>query len=133
MDDDLQRGRSNYLRARISYNASFTRWITFDTTNEFSLSKTFTNGISNGEAKHTFTSITSFTVWPCKRLSLKPSVMYYYNDYTTSNRSNTFLNCNIEYTLGDTVQSIDNGIIRHTSRYRLRGRTIMFGVRFRIT
>ncbi len=133
VDDDLQRGRSNYLRARISYNASFTRWITFDTTNEFSLSKTFTNGISNGEAKHTFTSITSFTVWPCKRLSLKPSVMYYYNDYTTSNRSNTFLNCNIEYTLGDTVQSIDNGIIRHTSRYRLRGRTIMFGVRFRIT
>ena len=74
--------------------------------------------------------------------------MYYYNDYTSSGRSNTFLNCNIEYTLGETILSIDcsnlldsryfrryndNGIIRHTSEYRLRGRTIMFGVRFRIT
>lgn len=148
VDDRLRRGRSNYLRASVSYNASFTGWLTFDTSNEFSLSKTYTDGISNVEAKHTFASISSLTVWPFRRLSVRPSVMYYYNDYTSSGRSNTFLNCNIEYTLGETILSIDcsnlldsryfrryndNGIIRHTSEYRLRGRTIMFGVRFRIT
>lgn len=147
VDNAMHRGRSNYLRANISFNASFARWITFETSNEFSLSKTFTDGISNGNAKHTFTSATSFVIWPCKQLSLMPSVMYYYNDYSTSYRNNTFLNCNIEYSLGNTILSLkcgnlldsrvfrrynDNGIIQYSSQYRLRGRTIMLGVRFSI-
>lgn len=32
--DRLREGRSKYLRARISYNASFTWWLSFDTSNE---------------------------------------------------------------------------------------------------
>ncbi len=147
VDDAMHRGRSNYLRAKISFNASFARWVTFETSNEFSLSKTFTDGISNGSAKHTFTNATSFVIWPFRQLSLTPSVMYYYNDYSTSYRNNTFLNCNIEYSLGNTILSLkcsnlfdsrvfrrynDNGIIQYSSQYRLRGRTIMLGVRFNI-
>lgn len=147
VDDAMHRGRSDYLRAKISFNASFARWITFETSNEFSLSKTFTDGIDNGNAKHTFTNVTSFVIWPCKQLSLTPSVMYYYNDYSTNYRHNTFLNCNIEYSLGNTILSLkcsnlldirvfrrynDNGIIRYSSQYRLRGRAIMLGVRFSI-
>lgn len=148
VDDVMHRGRSNYLRAKISFNASFDRWITFDTSNEFSLSKTYTDGLSNGNAKHTFANITSLVLWPCKNLSLMPSVMYYYNDYSTNYRNNTFLNCNIEYSIGNTILSLqcnnlldsrnfrrfnDNGIIQYSSQYHLRGRTIMFGVRFRIS
>lgn len=147
VDDAMHRGRSDYLRARISYNASFARWITFDTSNELSLSKTYTDGISNGSAKHTFTNATSLVFWPCKQLSLTPSVMYYYNDYSTSYRNNTFLNCKIEYSFGSTILSLncsnlldsrvfhrynDNGIIQYSNLFHLRGRTIMFGVRFSI-
>lgn len=147
VDDALRKGRSNYLRAKISFNASFARWITFDTSNEFSLSKSYTDGISNGDAKHTFTNTTSLALWPCKQLSITPSVMYYYNDYSTNYRNNTFLNCNIEYTLGNAILSLncsnlldnkvfrrfnDNGIVQYSSQYRLRGRTIMLGVRFRV-
>lgn len=147
VDEALHTGRSNYLRAMISFNASFARWITFDTSNEYSLSKTYTDGISNGCTKHTFTNATSFTFWPCKQLSLMPSVMYYYNNYSTSYRNNTFLNCNIEYTIGNTIIFLncsnlldstvfrrfnDNGIVQYSSQYHLRGRTIMVGVRLRI-
>lgn len=147
VDDVMHIGRSNYLRAKLSFNASFARWITFDTSNEFSLSKTFTDGKANGSVKHTFTNVTSLVLWPCKKLSITPSVMYYYNDYSTDYRNNTFLNCNMEYTIGSTILFLncsnlldsrtfrrynDNGIIQYSSQYRLRGRTIMFGVRFRI-
>lgn len=147
VDDAMHRGRNNYLRANISFTASFARWITFETSNEFSLSKTFTDGIANGNAKHTFTNSTSFVIWPCKQLSLMPTVMYYYNDYSASYRNNTFLNCNIEYSLGNAILSLkcsnlldcrifrrynDNGIIQYSSQYRLRGRTIMLGIRFSI-
>lgn len=147
VDDAMHTGRSNYLRAKLSFNASFVRWITFDTSNEFSLSKTFTDGAANGNAKHTFTNVTSLVLWPCKQLSITPSVMYYYNDYSTNYRNNAFLNCNIEYTIGNTILSLncsnllnsrvfrrfnDNGIIQYSSQYRLRGRTTMMGVRFKI-
>lgn len=147
VDNAMHRGVSNYLRAKISFNASFASWISFDTSNEFSLSKTYTDGISNGSPKHTFANATSFVFWPFKQLSLIPSVMYYYNDYSMSYRNNTFLNCNIEYSLGNAILSLkcsnlldnrvfcrynDNGIIRYSSQYRLRGRTIILGVRFRM-
>lgn len=147
VDDAMHRGRSNYLRANISFNASFARWITFETSNEFSISKTYTDGISNGSAKHTFSNVTSLVVWPYKQISVAPSVMYYYNDYSTNYRNNIFLNCNIEYSLGNSIIFLkcnnlldsrifrrynDNGIIQYSSQYRLRGRTIMLGVRFSI-
>lgn len=147
VDDAMHRGRSNYLRANISFNASFVRWITFETSNEFSISKTYTDGISNGSAKHTFSNATSLVVWPYKQISVAPSVMYYYNDYSTNYRNNIFLNCNIEYSLGNSIIFLkcnnlldsrifrrynDNGIIQYSSQYRLRGRTIMLGVRFSI-
>lgn len=147
IDNAKHRGRSNYLRAQISFNATFARWITFENSNEFSRSKTYTDGIPNGNAKHTFTNATSFTFYPNRRLSIKPSVMYYYTDYSSNYRNNTFLSCNIEYILGTSVLSLecsnlldskvfrrfnDNGIVQYSSQYRLRGRTIMFGIRFRI-
>lgn len=147
VDNAMRKGRSNYLRAKISFNASFARRISFDTSNEFALSKSYTDGISNGSAKHTFVNATSLVCWLCKQLTLTPSVMYYYNDYSTDYRNNTFLNCNIEYSLGNTTLSLncsnlldsrvfrrynDNGIIQYSSQYRLRGRTIMFEVRFRL-
>lgn len=147
VDNAIREGRSNYLRANISFNASFAKWLAFDTSNEFSLSKTFTDGLSNGKAKHAFSNVTSLVLWPFKQLCITPSVMYYYNDYSASYRNNTFLNCKIEYTIKDIVLSLqcsnlldskifscfsDNGVIRYSSQYRLRGRTIMLGVRFRI-
>ncbi|MGN0049459.1 MAG: hypothetical protein ACI37U_11280 [Bacteroides sp.] len=147
VDDVMHTGWSNYMRAKLSFNASFAHWITFDTSNEFSLSKTFTDGTANGNAKHTFTNVTSLVLWPCKQLSITPAVMYYYNDYSTNYRNNTFLNCNMEYTIGNTILSLncsnllnscvfrrynDNGVIQYSSQYSLRGRTIMVGVRFRI-
>ncbi|MCH5236079.1 MAG: Plug domain-containing protein [Muribaculaceae bacterium] len=147
VDDVMQTGRSNYLRFNISYNASFTRWLTFSTSNEFALSKTFTNGKSNGRAKHTFSNSTSFIVRPYKSLTLAPAVMYYYNDYSTDYRNNVFMNCDIEYSFNDFILFLkgrnlldskifrrynDNGIIQYSSEYRLRGRTIMVGVRFSI-
>ncbi|MGN0319062.1 MAG: hypothetical protein ACI4E1_14125 [Lachnospira sp.] len=147
VDDVMHRGRSNYLRARIAFNASFASWITFDTSNEYSMSKTYTDRIPNGSAKHAFTNATSFVFRPFKQLSLTPSVMYYYNDYSTNYRNNAFLNCDMEYSIGNTIFSIkcsnlldsrifrrfnDNGIIQYSSQYRLRGRTIMLGVRFSI-
>lgn len=148
ISDVMREGRSKYLRAMLSYNASFARWFSFETANEFTLSRSYTDGQANDGTKHTFTNSTSVTLWPYKQLSISPSVMFYHNNYTTSYRNNVFLNCNLEYTLGNTILSLqcsnllnnnifrrfnDNGIIRYSSEYRLRGRTIMFGIRIRIT
>lgn len=146
--DRLREGRSKYLRARISYNASFTRWLSFDTSNELTLSKSYTDRQPNDGTKHTFANSTSLIVWPYKQLSLSPSVMFYHNNYSSSYQNNTFLNFNIEYTFGNVILSLqcsnlmdnnvfrrfsDNGIVRYSSEYRLRGRTIMFGIRIRLT
>ena len=147
VDNTLQTGRNNYLRFNISFNASFTGWLTFNMSNEFSLSKTFANGKSNGSARHTFSNSTSFIISPHKRLTVMPGLMYYYNDYSTVYRNNFFLNCDIEYSFNDFTLFLkgsnlldsltfrkynDNGIIQYLSEYRLRGRTIMFGIRFSI-
>lgn len=147
VNEAKHKGRNNYLRAKVSFNASFARWINIDTSNEFSLSKTYTDGISNSTAKHTFANATSFVFWPYKQLCLTPSLIYYYNDYSKDYRNNTFLNCNIEYSFGNTILSLncsnllnnrvfrrynDNGSIQYSCQYRLRGRTIMLGGRFKI-
>lgn len=148
VDGAMHRGRSDYLRATVAFNAAFASWIAFDASNRFSLSRTFTDGTSNGGAKHTFSNTASLVLWPCRRLSIKPSAMFYYNDYSTSYRSNVFLNCDMEYTTGNLILYLqcsnlldskvfrsfnDNGIIQRSSQYMLRGRTVLFGVRFRIT
>lgn len=148
INDEIHEGKSKYLRAKLSYNATFTKWLSFETSNEYTLSKSFTDGKANDGTKHTFTNATSIILWPFKQLNVSPSVMFYNNNYSTSYRNNVFLNCNIEYTLGNTILSLqcsnllnnnvfrrynDNGIIRYSSEYHLRGRTIMVGIRIRIT
>ena len=148
INDEIHEGKSKYLRAKLSYNATFTKWLSFETSNEYTLSKSFTDGKANDGTKHTFTNATSIILSPFKQLNVSPSVMFYNNNYSTSYRNNVFLNCNIEYTLGNTILSLqcsnllnnnvfrrynDNGIIRYSSEYHLRGRTIMVGIRIRIT
>lgn len=145
--EEIHTGRTDYLRANLEYNASFARWINFDTSNEFALSRPFTDGIASSNSKCLFCSVTSLTLWPVKKLCLTPGVIYYHNNYSTAYRDNVFLNCGIEYTIRSVILSIqcnnlldsrmfrtysDNGIIRYSSEYRLRGRTVLFGIRIRI-
>lgn len=145
--ESLHTGRNIYLRGKLGYRSSFTAWISFDTSNELTLTKTYTDGISEGKIRNTFTNITSLIVWPLKNLSVQPSVMYYHNNYYPTYRDNVFLNCKIEYSLREVVFSIhttnlldnrvfrrfsDNGIVSRSNEYRLRGRTVMFGVRLRL-
>ena len=74
-------------------------------------------------------------------------MQYYFNNYYTDGRHNVFLDCSLEYYWGratislrcanlldnDTFRRInDNGIIRYSSEYRLRGRTLMLGLRIKI-
>lgn len=143
----IHSGRTNYLRAQLGYVASFARWMTFDTSNEFALNKPFTDGNAATGSKYTFHNATSLVLWPVKELCLTPSVMYYHNNYSTAFRNNVFLNCNVEYTTGNAILSVqcdnlldnrtfrrysDNGIICSSSEYRLRGRTVLFSIRIRI-
>ena len=135
------------MRGKLDYRSSFTSRITFDTSNQLTLTKTYTDGVSEGKIRNTFTNITSLIVWPLKNLSVQPSVMYYHNNYYPTYRDNVFLNCKIEYSLRGVVFSIhttnlldnrvfrrftDNGIVSRSNEYRLRGRTVMFGVRLRL-
>lgn len=146
--DEKHEGRSRYLRAKISYRASFAGWLSFETSNEYALSRSFTDGKAREGAKHAFTNATSIVLWPHRKLHVSPSVVCYHNNYAASYRNNLFLDCSIEYTPGRTILYIgcsnlldskvfrrlnDDGIIRYASEYRLRGRTMMAGFRIRIT
>lgn len=148
INDEMHEGKSKYLRVKFSYNASFTKWLSLNTSNEFSLSKSYADGKANSGIKHTFVDATSIGVWPCKQLNVATSVMYYNNNYSSSYRNNVFLNCDIEYGLRNIILYVqcsnllnndvfrrfnDNGVIRYSSEYRLRGRTIMIGFKIRIT
>lgn len=141
-------GESRYLRASLSYSGSPARWLTVDTSGEFSLSRAYTDGRASGGAWHTLASTTSLSVYPSSRLSLTPSVMVYHNDYSSDYRSNVFLDCRIEYDAGFAVfyarcsnlldsrvfrRHTDNGVVSFSSEYRLRGRSVLFGIRIRIT
>lgn len=145
--DAVHEGRSDYLQASLSYSASFARWISFETLNSYSLSKPYTDGQASDVTYHTFSSNTSLGIWPLKQLRIAPSVQYYFNNYYTDGRHNVFLDCAIEYYWGratifmrcanlldnDTFLRVnDNGIIRYASEYRLRGRTLMLGLRIKI-
>lgn len=148
VSDVLHNGRINYMKANLSLNAAFADWVTFDTSNDFELSESCTDSETNGKKWHTFTNSTSLALWVCKRLCLMPSVMFHHNNYYSAYRNNVFLNCNVEYTLGKTMffmqcdnlldnnifrRYSDNGVISYSCEYRLRGRTVMFGARIRIT
>lgn len=145
--DELHNGRTDYLRAALSYTASFTRWLSFETSNQFTLSKSHTDGRADDRPRNTFSSTCSLTAWPTGNLGISPSVMYHYNDFSTDYRNNVFLNCRIEYILSRVTLTLqcqnlldnrvfrrfsDNGIIRHSGEYRLRGRLFLLGAMFRI-
>ena len=145
--DAVHEGRSDYLQASLSYSASFARWISFETGNSYSISKPYTDGQAGGVTYHTFSSTASLGIWPLRQLRIAPSVQYYFNNYYTDGRHNVFLDCSLEYYWGRATISLrcanlldnntfrrinDNGIIRYSSEYRLRGRTLMLGLRIKI-
>lgn len=140
-------GKNLFLRAELSYNASFTRWLSFQTKNELGVNRTYTDGRAQDNTKVTFTDATSLSVWPFKDINVTPAVIFHHNNYTSSYRSNVFLDCSIEYTLKSVILSLqginlldnrvfrrysDNGIITHSSEFRLRGRTLLLGIRLRL-
>ncbi|MDE6753759.1 MAG: hypothetical protein K2J82_04005 [Muribaculaceae bacterium] len=143
----LHSGRNDFLKGRLDYTASLKGWLTFSTRNEVTFTKIFTDGKREGKIRTVFSNISSLTVSPIKNLFFRPSVMFYHNNYFDSYRNNVFLNCRMEYTLGEVILSVqadnlldnkifrrfsDNGIISRSNEYQLRGRTIMFGVRLRL-
>lgn len=147
VDGVVHDGRSDYLMANISYIASVARWLSLSTANDYSLSKPYTDGRSNGVKYSVFTNTSSLTLWPCKQFCMMPSVQYYHNNYFSTGRNNVFLNCALEYYLGNTTLSLkcnnllnsvnfrkmtDSGVTRYMSEYRLRGRSIMLGIRIKI-
>ncbi|MDE6008789.1 MAG: hypothetical protein K2G90_06230 [Muribaculaceae bacterium] len=145
--DTSHRGRNLYFKGGISYRNSFARWLTFNTDNEINLTKTYTDGKSDGKILNAFSSVCSLSISPLKRLSLIPAVMFYHNNYSNDYRNNLFLNCDVEYRIGEAVLSVkginllnstvfrrfsDNGIVSRSNEYHLRGRTLMFGIRIRL-
>lgn len=145
--DAVHEGRSDYLQASLSYTAEFAKWISFGTENSYSLSRPYTDGQAGGVTYHTFSSTASLGIWPIRQFRISPSVQYYFNNYYDDGRHNVFLDCSLEYYWGravfflrcanlldnDTFRRVtDNGITRYSSEYRLRGRTLMLGLRIKI-
>ncbi len=145
--DAVHEGRSDYLQASLSYTAEFAKWISFGTENSYSLSRPYTDGQAGGVTYHTFSSTASLGIWPIRQFRISPSVQYYFNNYYYDGRHNVFLDCSLEYYWGravfflrcanlldnDTFRRVtDNGITRYSSEYRLRGRTLMLGLRIKI-
>ena len=144
---DCHDGRSDYLQAKISYVASVRKWLNLSISNDYSVSKPYTDGKASGDVYRTFMNASSFTFWLGKQLNVVPSVQYYHNNYFSSDRNNVFLNMVMEYYWGNATLSlkctnlldcrtfhriIDNGITRYSGEYQLRGRTILFGIRIKI-
>lgn len=144
---DCHDGRSDYLQAKISYVASVRKWLNLSISNDYSVSKPYTDGKASGDVYRTFMNASSFTFWLGKQLNVVPSVQYYHNNYFSSGRNNVFLNMVMEYYWGNATLSlkctnlldrrtfhriIDNGITRYSGEYQLRGRTILFGIRIKI-
>ena len=144
---DCHDGRSDYLQAKISYVASVWKWLNLSISNDYSVSKPYTDGKASGDVYRTFMNASSFTFWLGKQLNVVPSVQYYHNNYFSSGRNNVFLNTVMEYYWGNATVSlkctnlldrrtfhriIDNGITRYSGEYQLRGRTILFGILIKI-
>lgn len=143
----LRKGRTDYLQANISYTASFAKWLSLTMGNDFSQSKPYVDGKPRGIIYRNFENTTSVSFSPIKQLNVMPSVQFYHNNYFEEGRNNTFLNCLLEYYIGSTTLSLkcsnlldsdvfhrvtDNGVTRYVSEYKLRGRTLMIGVRFKL-
>lgn len=144
----LHKGRNNYLQASLSYTAQPTKRLSFSTVNDFSLTKAYSDGKANGIKFFIFANKSALNFWLTRNLCIEPSIQYNYNDYFDDGRNNTFLNCKAEYYIksiilfvncnnlldSDSFRRItDNGVIRYVSQYDLRGRTLMFGIRIKLT
>lgn len=140
-------GTTDFLSARLSFNASFLRWLSLSNDNEFRVTHTRTQGDSWNKPRFSLSSLTSLSLSPLHSLSLIPSVMVYHNNFSTNYRTNLFLDCTAEYLLDSITFSLkctnllgnqvfrrfsDNGIVSRSTEYRLRGRTILAGIRFNI-
>ena len=147
IDDVQHNSRTDYLKASVNYNASFTKWLSLMTNNTLSISKPYTDGFKGKDLYRTFTDATSVILWVGSSFSFNTQMQYYYNSYFTQGRSNLFLNERIEYHLKSTIFSlecinlfdhktynriIDNGVTRYVSQYQLRGRTVMAGIRIKL-
>lgn len=143
----LRNGRTDYLQANISYTASFAKWLSLTMENDYFQSKPYVDGKSRGIIYRNFENTTSVSFSPIRQLSVMPSVQFFHNNYFDEGRNNTFLNCLLEYYIGSTTLSLkcnnlldsdvfhrvtDNGVTRYVSKYKLRGRTLMIGVRFKL-
>ena len=138
---------TNFLSGRISFIASFTKWLSISTDNECRVTRTKTEGIRTDATRYSLTSMTSLTLSPDRPLSIIPAVTVYNNNFSTNYRTNVFLDCTAEYALHNVILSVkttnlldnrffrrftDNGIISRSMEYRLRGRTILFGIRLNL-
>ena len=147
IDDVQHNSRTDYLKASVSYNASFAKWLSLMTNNTLSISQPYTDGIKGTDLYRTFTNATSVILWAGTSLSFNTQIQYYYSSYFTQGRSSLFLNERIEYHLKSTIFSlecinlfdrktynriIDNGVTRYVSQYQLRGRTVMAGIRIKL-
>lgn len=141
-------GRNDYLQANLSFTAQPVGWLNFSSSNDGELIKVYTDGKDTGTKYFTFSNKTSLTLWPLKQLCLASSLQYNYNDYFDEGRHNVFLNCSAEYYLKDIMLFVkcnnlfdrkefrrinDNGVMRYVSEYSLCGRTLMLGLRIKLT
>ena len=147
IDDVQHNSRTDYMKASVNYNASFTKWLSLMTNNTLSISQPYTDGFKGKDLYRTFTDATSVILWVGSSFSFNTQMQYYYNSYFTQGRNNLFLNERIEYHLKSTTFSlecinifdlktynriIDNGVTRYVSQYQLRGRTVMAGIRIKL-
>ena len=141
------KGTSDFLSGRLSFNASFTGWLSLSTDNECRITRTKTEGVKAADTRYSLTSMTSLTLTPVNPLSIIPSVAVYHNNFSTTYQTNIFLDCTAEYAFHNVILSVkstnlldnrvfrrftNNGIISRSTEYRLRGRTILLGIRLNI-
>ena len=147
IDDVQHNSRTDYMKASVNYNASFTKWLSLMTNNTLSISQPYTDGFKGKDLYRTFTDATSVILWVGSSFSFNTQMQYYYNSYFTQGRNNLFLNERIEYHLKSTTFSlecinifdlktynriIDNCVTRYVRQYQLRGRTVMAGIRIKL-
>lgn len=148
LSQTLHKGRNDFLQGSLSFTAQPARWFAFSTNNDGMLTKVYTDGKANGTEYFTFASKTSLNIWPFKEVCITPSLQYNYNNYFDEGRDNVFLNSSAEYYLKSTTFFVrcnnlldnrcfcrvtDNGVMRYVSEYSLRGRTLMIGIRIKLT
>ncbi len=66
VSDARHEGRTDYLQVNLAYTASVAKFLSFNTSNDYSLSKPYTDGHAKNVKYGTYTNVTSLTLWPCK-------------------------------------------------------------------